>query len=106
MSLKIKLEDSQMWSPEEADFYYGSMTVSSGIVYDTDHTFKVQFHPYWMELMNELEVGDVVTDPKGRVGLLVKEVEANIGMRQFVTSFSGQEEIFYSFLLRKVGEEQ
>mgnify|MGYP003112222437 CR=1 FL=1 len=104
MSLKIKLDDSQMWTPDDSPFCYGSMTVSSGIVYDADHTFKIKFHPHWMELMNDLCVGDIVTDSKGRVGLLLKEVETTIGMKQFVTSFSGEEEILYSFLLRKVEE--
>ena len=104
MSLKIKLDDDQRWAPEEPSYCYGSLTVSSGIVYNADHTFRIEFHPHWMNLMNQLEVGDVVTDEKERVGLLTKEVETSMGMRQFLVSFAGEEEVCYSFLLKKVEE--
>ena len=106
MSLKIKTDDDQMWAPEDSLYSYGSLSLSSGIVYDADNTFEIQFHPYWMELMNNLEVGDVVTDERNRIGLLTKELVTAMGMKQFVVSFSGEEEVCFSFLLKKIEEEQ
>lgn len=106
MSLKIKLDDNQMWSPEDSSYCYGSLSLSSGIVYDADNTFKIQFHPHWMKLMNNLEVGDAVTDEKNRIGLLTKELISTMGMKQFVVSFSGEEEVCFSFLLKKIEERQ
>ena len=106
MSLRIKLDDDQMWAPENSSYCYGSLSLSSGIVYDVDNTFRIQFHPHWMQAMNDLEVGDIVTDDKDRIGLLTKEVETTIGMKQFVVSFSGEEEVCFSFLLKKVEEQE
>lgn len=112
MSLKIKSDDV-MWAPKDDGFYvYGELDCSlvSGNYELHSPSMEIVFHPKWVEQMNKIEVGDVVTDETGRVGLVMKEARNTPGMiklksvRRFVVSFAGQEETCHSFVLHRLEE--
>lgn len=113
MSLKIKGDDV-MWTPpvDSPEYHYGELdcALSTGAYELHSPTMKVVFHPKWIERMNKIEIGDLVTDEAGRVGLVIKEelqkpelIEI-LGVRRFVVSFSGKEEVCHSFVLHKIEE--
>jgi hypothetical protein len=112
MSLKIKSDDV-MWSPEEDDtYYYGELNCSLATGnYGFSSAIKVVFHPKWVNRMNELSVGDAVTDETGRVGIIVSEQERRPSVielkdvKSFVVAFADVEEVCHSFVLHRVQEE-
>ena len=111
MSKKIKSDDV-MWSPHAADPYiYGDLDCalsSGGIPTEIGPIAEISFHPKWIKQMNKIEVGDIVTDEDGRVGLVMREEVGKPGIikissvRKYLISFSGHEEVCYSFTLSKV----
>ena len=105
MSLKIKGVNG-MWTPKDDETYvYGELdcALSSGNYELHSPAMEIVFHPKWVKKMNEIGVGDVVTDETGRVGLIMKEEKNTPGMiklknvRRFLVSFSGEEEVCHSF---------
>ena len=112
MSLKIKGVNG-MWTPKDDETYvYGELdcALSSGNYELHSPAMEIVFHPKWVKKMNEIGVGDVVTDETGRVGLVMKEERNTPGMiklknvRRFVVSFSGEEETCHSFVLHRLEE--
>ena len=114
MSLKIKSDDV-MWAPKDNESYvYGELdcSLATGNYELHSPSMEIVFHPKWVKQMNEIEVGDVVTDETGRVGLVMKEERNTPGMiklknvRRFVVSFAGEEETCHSFVLHKIKEKK
>ena len=117
MSLKIKLDDSQMWVPPVDSSGYSIPWSSSDLsavdgTYDMGGTISLSLHPDLLKIMNSLKVGDLVSDHKGRIGIVVREVEIEptktitiSGVKSFVVSFSGKEEMCFSFTLSKMEKE-
>ena len=112
MSFKIKTDDV-MWTPRDDETYiYGELdcSLSSGNYELHSPAMEIVFHPKWVEQMNNIEVGDLVTDEVGRVGLVMKEERNSPGMiklknvRRFLVSFSGEEEVCHSFVLHRLEE--
>ena len=111
MSKKNKSDDV-MWSPPLTDPYmYGDLDCAlstGGIPTEIGPIAEISFHPKWVSKMNNIEVGDIVTDEDGRVGLVMREETNKSGIikitsvRKFLISFSGHEEVCYSFTLSKV----
>jgi hypothetical protein len=104
--------DDVMWTPPVPDPYiYGDLDCalsSGGISTEIGPIMEISFHPKWVSKMNNIEVGDIVTDEDGRVGLVMREETSKPGLikissvRKFLISFSGFEEVCYSFTLSKV----
>ena len=113
MSLKIK-NDDVMWSPNSniQEYFFEELdcAFSSGGYEPPSHAMEVVFHPSWVEEMNNIDIGDVVTDESGRTGLVMKEEKPKPGMikmagvKRFLVSFAGVEEVCHSFVLRKLEE--
>ena len=114
MSLKIKSDDV-MWAPpvDSSTYHYGELdcTLNTGN-YEFGASMEIKFHPKWVEQMNKIEIGDVVTDETGRVGLVMEERTPTpsmikvSGVRRFLVSFAGEEEVCHSFVLHKIKEKK
>tara|TARA_R100000030_G_scaffold89120_1_gene73335 strand:+ start:853 stop:1203 length:351 start_codon:yes stop_codon:yes gene_type:complete len=104
--------DDVMWSPPLADPYmYGDLDCglsSGGISTEIGPIVEISFHPKWVSKMNNISIGDIVTDEDGRVGLVMREEISKPGIikissvKKYLISFSGHEEVCYSFGLSRV----
>jgi uncharacterized protein YkvS len=70
---------------------------------------SMSIHPDWIALMDQLEVGDIVTTHTGTIGVITKIHEDRIsllGMRKYEVLIGNEREIFFSINLKKVESEE
>ena len=70
-------------------------------------TIKMSIHPGWLELMDKLEIGDVVTTHKGDIGVVTKIYDiTSLGMKKYEILIGNEREIFFSINLKKMDNEE
>ena len=101
MSLKIKLTESLWSNASDGDYSYVNQLDSL-----SNSTLKMSIHPGWLELMDKLEVGDIVTTHKNEIGVVTKIYDiTSLGMKKYEILIGNTREIFFSINLKKVDEE-
>ena len=105
MSLKIKLSDSLWNNINDGDYSYNDV-VNNGR-WHSNSTLKMSIHPGWLELMDKLEVGDVVTTHKGEIGVVTRIYDiTSLGMKKYEILIGNEREIFFSINLKKLDKEE
>ena len=67
----------------------------------------MSIHPGWLELMDKLEVGDVVTTHKGEIGVVTRIYDiTSLGMKKYEILIGNTREIFFSINLKKLDKEE
>ena len=70
-------------------------------------TMEMAIHPGWLELMDKLEIGDVVTTYKGDIGIITKIYDiTSLGMKKYEILIGSEREIFFSINLKKMGNKE
>lgn len=103
-------EDSTIWSPslDVTESIYKDLEINSlGLsVYEKKEgsvtRVTLEAHPYWIEKCNEIEVGDLVENSSGKVGVVLREVDRESDFRKFVISFGGNKMALPSIFLKKL----
>lgn len=110
MSLKIKFKDG-VWSKlAEGDYSYEDFSatpinIGSPITWPEMPALRMAIHPDWLKLMDDLEVGDVVTTHENQVGVITKISDiSSLGMKKFEVLIGNDREIFFSINLKKIEE--
>ena len=109
MSLKIKFKDG-VWSKlAEGDYSYddfpSTINIGSPITWPEMPSLRMSIHPDWLKIMDELEVGDVVTTHEDQVGVITKVSEiTSLGMKKFEVLIGNEREIYFSINLKKIEE--
>ena len=110
MSLKIKLQEG-IWSKvSEGDYSYRDLQNSSTNIrgpfqWPEYPSLKMSIHPAWLKLMDQLEVGDVVTTHENQVGVITKVSDiTSLGMKRFEVLIGNEKETFFSINLKKIEE--
>ena len=110
MSLKIKLEEG-FWSKiSEGDYSYrdlqnSSTNIRGPLQWPEYPSLKMSIHPDWLKLMDQLEVGDVVTTHENQVGVITKVSDiTSLGMKRFEVLIGNEKETFFSINLKKIEE--
>jgi len=113
MSLKVKFED-QLWTNlSEGEYLYDNTIEDcgppfSGLKNPEQSALAMSIHPGWLKLMDELEIGDIVTTHTGALGVVTKVYEDRIsllGMIKYEVLIGNEKETFFSINLKKVGNE-
>lgn len=110
MSLKIKFKDG-IWSKVADDSYSyadfpSTIDVSSPITWPEMPSLKMSIHPDWLKIMDELEVGDVVTTHDNQVGVITKVSDITaLGMKKFEVLVGNDRQIYFSINLKKIEDE-
>lgn len=105
MSLKIKPSDSLWDNINEGDYSYDDAT--NGGRWYSNSTLKMSIHPGWLELMDKLEVGDVVTTHKNEIGVVTRIYDiTSLGMKKYEILIGNEREIFFSINLKKLDKEE
>tara|TARA_R110000824_G_scaffold219367_1_gene406243 strand:+ start:1359 stop:1667 length:309 start_codon:yes stop_codon:yes gene_type:complete len=101
VSLKIKLTESLWSNASDGDYSYVNQLDSL-----SNSTLKMSIHPGWLELMDKLEVGDIVTTHKNEIGVVTRIYDiTSLGMKKYEILIGNTREIFFSINLKKVDEE-
>ena len=104
MSLKIKLTEPLWNNTNEGDYSYNDV-VNNGR-WHSRMPLSMSIHPGWLELMDKLEVGDIVTTHKGEIGVVTRIYDITaLGMKKYEILIGNTREIFFSINLKKVDEE-
>tara|TARA_R100001460_G_scaffold74284_1_gene115344 strand:+ start:288 stop:626 length:339 start_codon:yes stop_codon:yes gene_type:complete len=102
MSLKLKISDIKLWDKLQE----GSYTFPSGLYSDLEWpqpTLKMSIHPDWLKMMDDLEVGDVVTTHENYVGVITKIFDVtSLGMKKYQVLIGDKKEIYFSMSLKKI----
>ena len=102
MSLKIKLTESLWSNASDGDYSYVNQLDSL-----SNSTLKMSIHPGWLELMDKLEVGDIVTTHKNEIGVVTRIYDiTSLGMKKYEILIGNTREIFFSINLKKVDKEE
>ena len=102
MSLKIKLSESLWSNTSDGDYSYVNQLDSL-----SNSTLKMSIHPGWLELMDKLEVGDIVTTHKNEIGVVTRIYDiTSLGMKKYEILIGNTREIFFSINLKKVDKEE
>ena len=102
MSLKIKLSESLWSNTSDGDYSYVNQLDSL-----SNSTLKMSIHPGWLELMDKLEVGDIVTTHKGEIGVVTRIYDiTSLGMKKYEILIGNTREIFFSINLKKLDKEE
>lgn len=110
MSLKIKLKDGTWEKLFEGDYsfndlYESNISISSPIQWPEYPSLKMSIHPGWLKLMDQLEVGDIVTTHDNHVGVITKVSEVmSLGMKKFEVLIGNKKEVYFSINLKKIEE--
>jgi len=113
MSLKVKFKDN-IWSKlGDNEYAYDNIPPFDYSFLDSGYPQKtpvlsMSIHPGWLALMDQLEVGDVVTTHTGVIGVITKIYEDRIsllGMRKYEVLMGNERETFFSINLKKVEKE-
>ena len=101
MSLKIKFPDGKMWTDiKEGSYSFQNKDWSIP-------TLRMAIHPEWLEMMDKLQVGDVVTTHENHVGVITKIYEiTSLGMRKYEVLIGSKKEIFFSMSLKKIEDKK
>ena len=95
MSLKVSWE-SKGWDEEALRDY----VIRPPII-------KMGIHPGWTILMDDLEIGDLVTTYEGKIGVVCQILdETELEVRRIKVMIEGKSEVFFSFNLKKVEEKK
>tara|TARA_X000001388_G_C2126829_1_gene83502 strand:+ start:118 stop:465 length:348 start_codon:yes stop_codon:yes gene_type:complete len=113
MSLKIKFKDNLWSNLESSEYSYDNLPSphtypALNMGYPQQSVLSMSIHPDWIALMDQLEVGDVVTTHTGVIGVITKIYEDRIsllGMRKYEVLIGNEREIFFSINLKKVENE-
>ena len=101
MSLKIKLTESLWSNASDGDYSYVNQLDSL-----SNSTLKMSIHPGWLELMDKLEVGDIVTTHKNEIGVVTRIYDiTSLGMKKYEILIGNTREIFFSINLKKLDKE-
>ena len=102
MSLKIKLTESLWSNASDGDYSYVNQLDSL-----SNSTLKMSIHPGWLELMDKLEVGDIVTTHKNEIGVVTRIYDiTSLGMKKYEILIGNTREIFFSINLKKLDKEE
>ena len=102
MSFKLKPLGSLWNNLSEGDYSYVDQLDSL-----SNSTLKMSIHPGWLELMDKLEVGDVVTTHKGEIGVVTRIYDiTSLGMKKYEILIGNTREIFFSINLKKLDKEE
>ena len=106
MSLKIKPSGSLWNNVSDGDYNFDDM-LNRGIQWPSTPTLKMSMHPGWLELMDQLEVGDIVTNHRADIGVITKIYDITaLGMKKYEVLIGNEREIFFSINLKKVDKEE
>jgi hypothetical protein len=102
MSIKLNFPDGKIWTKLQDPTYSFPMGESSELEWPQP-TLRMSIHPGWLDLMDRLEVGDVVTTHENHVGVITKVFEiTSLGMRKYEVLIGNKKEIFFSMSLKKI----
>ena len=105
MSLKIKFKDDFWTKLKEGDYSYDIPPISDSVFYPDTPTLKMSIHPGWLKLMDQLEVGDIVTTHTDAIGVVTRVYElTSLGMKKYEVLIGNEKEVFFSINLKKVEE--
>tara|TARA_B100000287_G_C20210139_1_gene613770 strand:- start:39 stop:377 length:339 start_codon:yes stop_codon:yes gene_type:complete len=107
MSLKIKFKDELWTKVLDGDYKYDITPITGVEDFDwsTTPSLKMSIHPGWLSLMDQLEVGDIVTTHKQDIGVITKVYEiTSLGMKKYEVLIGNEKEVFFSINLKKVEE--
>ena len=63
----------------------------------------MSIHPDWLKMMDQLQIGDIVTTHTGEIGVVTKIYElTSLGMKKFEVLVGNNKEVFFSINLKKV----
>ena len=103
MSLKLKPTGEKLWTEPQEPLYDFPIETIRGLVWPEPPTLKMSIHPGWLSLMDQLEVGDVVTTHENHVGVITKVFEiTSLGMRKYEVLIGNKKEVFFSMSLKKI----
>jgi len=113
MSLKIKFKDNLWANLSDNEYSYDNIFVSPtypplDVGYPQRSVLSMSIHPDWLALMDQLEIGDVVTTHTGVIGVITRIYEDRIsllGMRKYEVLVGNEREVFFSINLKKVEKE-
>jgi len=113
MSLKIRFKDDLWNKLGDNEYTYDNMCAphtypALNMGYPQQSVLSMSIHPDWIALMDQLEVGDVVTTHTGVIGVITKIYEDRIsllGMRKYEVLIGNEREVFFSINLKKVEKE-
>ena len=105
MSFKVNTPESLWSNIDEGDYSYND-TIDQGL-WTKPSTLKMSIHPGWLELMDKLEVGDIVTTHKSDIGVVTKIYDiTSLGMKKYEILIGNEREIFFSINLKKMDKEE
>ena len=107
MSLKVKFNDKLWIDAKDGDYKYDITPTPTGdaYMYPDPPSLKMSIHPDWLELMDRLEVGDIVTTHFGDIGVVTKVYNiTSLGMKKYEVLIGNEKQIFFSINLKKVEE--
>ncbi len=113
MSLKIKFKDNLWSNLGDNEYTYDNLPAphtypALNLAYPEQSVLSMSIHPDWIALMDQLEVGDVVTTHTGVIGVITRIYEDHItllGMRKYEVLIGNEREVFFSINLKKVESE-
>jgi len=108
MSLKIKNPNGKIWIDPKLTSYNYPIEISNIKHQDwSAPTLKMSIHPDWLEMMDKLQVGDVVTTHENHVGVITKIYEiTSLGMRKYEVLIGNKKEIYFSMSLKKIEDKK
>lgn len=102
MSLKIKIPDENIWSKLQDQDYTFPHDKMRELEWPQP-TLRMSIHPEWLKIMDQLDVGDVVTTHESYVGVITKVFDiTSLGMRKYEVLIGNKKEIFFSMSLKKI----
>ena len=115
MSLKVRFKENVWTQLNDNEYAYDN--IAGPHIYppidigypEVQPTLSMSIHPDWLALMDQLEVGDVVTTHTGVIGVITKIYEDRIsllGMRKYEVLVGNEREVFFSINLKKVENEE
>ncbi len=70
-------------------------------------TIKMAIHPFWLEQMDAIDVGDLVTTNIGEVGIVTKILPmTELKVKRVEVLIGAKREIFFSMSLKKIEDEK
>ena len=110
MSLKIKFKDDLWNNLSDNEYLYDNLPAPGiypalNLAYPEQSILSMSIHPDWISLMDQLEVGDVVTTHTGVIGVITRIYEDTmslLGMRKYEVLIGNDRDVFFSINLKKI----
>jgi hypothetical protein len=84
-----------------------NVITGGGLTMPPPVTLRMAIHPFWIEQMDSIDVGDLVTTHTGEVGIVTKVLPmTELKVKRVEVLIGAKREIYFSMSLKKIEDEK